>query len=444
MAIPGPAEGMKDCGIEWVGEIPCEWKISPLKFVLSCYGRIGFRGYTTADLVDIGEGPITLSPTNIINNKLSLKKCSYISWDKYYESPEIMLHSGDIVFVKTASVGKCAIYDSEEEATVNPQFVVLKDIKCDRRFLFYTLISPVIQIPVMFSVFGSVVGTITQKQLLSYRICLPTLLEQQAIADYLDERCSKIDEIISEATASIEEYKGLKQAVITDTVTKGLNKQIPLKNSGYDYIGDIPVHWSMCKVRHIGHPQNGISFGSDSYGEGYPFVSYGDVYRNYSLPEQVEGLIQSSDADRERYSVQKGDIFFTRTSETKEEIGFSCVCTKTIPNAVFAGFLIRVRPFNKKLDTGFAKYYFRSNHLRAYFVKEMNLVIRASLGQELLKGAPVLLPPIDEQKEIAVYLDKKCSLIDSIIDEKEAMIQELQAYKKSLIYEVVTGKRRVV
>ena len=272
----------------------------------------------------------------------------------------------------------------------------------------------------------------------------PPLDEQRAIADYLDERCSKIDEIISEATASIEEYKGLKQAVITDTVTKGLNKQIPLKNSGYDYIGDIPVHWSMCKVRHIGNAQNGISFGGDAYGEGYPFVSYGDVYRNFSLPEHVKGLIQSSDADRERYSVQKGDIFFTRTSETKEEIGFSCVCTKTIPNAVFAGFLIRVRPFNEKLDTGFAKYYFRSNHLRAYFVKEMNLVIRASLGQELLKGAPVLLPPIDEQKEIAVYLDKKCSLIDSIIDEKEAMIQELQAYKKSLIYEVVTGKRRVV
>ena len=231
--------------------------------------------------------------------------------------------------------------------------------------------------------------------------------------------------------------------MITDAVLKGLDRTVPLKNSGYDFIGEIPAHWDMCKVRHVGSLQNGVSFSGDAYGEGYPFVSYGDVYRNISLPEQVKGLIQSSEADRARYSVRKGDIFFTRTSETKEEIGFSSACEKTIPDAVFAGFLIRVRPFNDNLYTGFLKYYFRGNHLRSYFVKEMNLVIRASLGQELLKGAPVLIPPIDEQKRIADYLNKKCKLIDSIISEKEAMIRDLQAYKKSLIYEVVTGKRRV-
>lgn len=211
-----------------------------------------------------------------------------------------------------------------------------------------------------------------------------------------------------------------------------------MKDSGYEYIGNIPANWKICKVRHIGSPQNGISFGGDAYGEGYPFVSYGDVYRNFSLPKQVKGLIQSYDADRKRYSVQKGDIFFTRTSETKEEIGFSCVCEESIPDAVFAGFLIRIRPFNNKIDTGFAKYYFRSHHLRAYFVKEMNLIIRASLGQELLKGAPVLLPPKDEQQAIADYLDDRCSKIDEIIAEATASIEEYKELKQAVIFEAVT------
>ncbi|MCC6093863.1 MAG: restriction endonuclease subunit S [Eubacterium sp.] len=270
------------------------------------------------------------------------------------------------------------------------------------------------------------------------------LVEQSAIADYLDERCAKIDAIIDDSKKSIEEYKELKQAVIYEAVTKGLDKNVEMKDSGYDFIGRIPKHWRICKVRHIGTLQNGISKGGDSFGKGYPFVSYVDVYKNYSLPENVNSLVDSNEDDRRRYSVESGDIFFTRTSETIDEIGFSCVCKHTIPNATFAGFLIRLRPFNDWLDTNYAKYYFRSPHLRNYFVKEMNLVIRASLGQTLLKGAPLLLPPLNEQIRIGQSLDKKCSSIDNVISDKLKIIADLESYKKSLIYEVVTGKRRVV
>ena len=122
---------------------------------------------------------------------------------------------------------------------------------------------------------------------------------------------------------------------------------------------------------------------------------------------QVAGLIDSSDEERRNYSVESGDIFFTRTSETIEEVGFSSVCEETIPDATFAGFLIRVRPFTDDLVSGFAKYYFRSNHHRYYLVKQMNLVTRASLGQDLLKSMPVLVPPKEEQIRITAYLDKK-------------------------------------
>ena len=137
-------------------------------------------------------------------------------------------------------------------------------------------------------------------------------------------------------------------------------------------------------------------------------------------------------------------MLFTRTSETIEEIGFASTCIETIPNSVYSGFLIRFRPTSDKLFKGFSKYYFRSQVHRAYFVKQMNIVTRASLGQDLLKNLVVLLPPIDEQHSIASYLDTKCLEIDALIALKQAKIEELKDYKKSVIYEYVTGKKEVV
>jgi type I restriction enzyme S subunit len=275
-------------------------------------------------------------------------------------------------------------------------------------------------------------------------VILPPVDEQARIVECIDCKCAAINTVMEKTKVSIEEYKKLKQAVITQAVTKGVCDGRTMKDSGYDFIGEIPEEWEVCKVRHIGILQNGISKGGEFFGEGYPFVSYGDVYRNYTLPEAVSGLIQTTESERELYSVKKGDIFFTRTSETIEEVGFSSVCEKNMKDATFAGFLIRLRPFSERLDTGYAKYYFRSEHHRFYLVKEMNLVTRASLGQPLLKGMPVLLPCKEEQKEIADYLDKKCAAIDTLISKKEQFLTELENYKKSLIYEYVTGKKEVL
>ena len=272
---------------------------------------------------------------------------------------------------------------------------------------------------------------------------IPPLDEQAKIADYLDNGCASLDVMLTKPRSSIEEYKKLKQAVITQAVTKGVRGEREMKDSGVDYIGQIPAKWVLGKLRNVGDTQNGISKSSEFFGKGFPFVSYSDVYKNYSLPFAVSGLVESTPEEQERYSVKEGDIFFTRTSETIEEVGFSCVCEKDIPNATFAGFLIRVRPFSDKLHTPYAKYYFRSSHLRFYLVKEMNLVTRASLGQSLLKSMPVLLPPLEEQKEIANYLDAKCAEIDRLIAKKEQLVKELENYKKSLIFEYVTGKKEL-
>ena len=276
-----------------------------------------------------------------------------------------------------------------------------------------------------------------------YFLPLPPLSEQQKIADYLDKRCEKIDTAIDNQKQIIEKLKEYKQSLITETVTKGLNPNVKMKDSGIEWIGSIPEHWAVRKLRYLFSCQNGISKSGEYFGKGFPFVSYGDVYKNNIIPENVSQLCETNEEERERYSVKKGDIFYTRTSETIEEIGLTSICYQDIKDATFAGFLIRVRPTTQLLEIGFSKYYTSSNMHRRFFVKEMNLVTRASLSQELLKRLPILLPPIDEQQKIAEYLDKKCNQIDVAIKQKEETISKLEEYKKSLIFECVTGKKEV-
>lgn len=203
------------------------------------------------------------------------------------------------------------------------------------------------------------------------------------------------------------------------------------KDSGIEWLGEIPEHWEIVKLKYLGNFQNGISINSEAFGAGYPFVSYGDVYNNISIPFNVKGLVNSTEIDRKVYSVKQGDIFFTRTSETIDEIGISSVCLKTIENAVFAGFLIRFRAYKKNLDNNFTKFYFRRNLNQYFFAKENGLVTRASLSQELLGKLPVIIPPLKEQEQIANFLDEKCEQIANFIEKKEKLISLLKKTKAS-------------
>ena len=414
------ARKMKDSGIEWIGEIPEGWEVVPIKRL--CTMQAG-KNLTSEQIAPEGTYPVYGG--NGIRGFFSDYNCD----GQFLTVGRQGALCGNVHKIN----GK--VWATEHAVITTPSSYTILD------FLYYLLIGMDLNQYVSSTAAqpGLAVGT-----LLNLKTCYPcSTLEQTQISNYLNTKCSEIDVMLTKTRSSIEEYKKLKQAVITQAVTKGVRGKREMKDSGVDYIGQIPAKWVLGKLRNVGDTQNGISKSSEFFGKGFPFVSYSDVYKNYSLPFAVSGLVESTPEEQERYSVKEGDIFFTRTSETIEEVGFSCVCEKDIPNATFAGFLIRVRPFSDRLYTPYAKYYFRSTHLRFYLVKEMNLVTRASLGQSLLKSMPVLLPPLEEQKEIANYLDAKCAEIDGLIAKKEQLVKELEGYKKSLIYEVVTGKREV-
>ena len=422
---------MKDSGIEWIGEIPLEWGTSKMRYIGQYINGYAFK---PDDWSSEGKRIIRIQDLTGTNNNPNYYAGQLP--DKYNVT------AGDIL-VSWAATLDAFIWNNDDAWLNQHIFKAIYFPKVIDKNFFFWVLKEAMENMNNDNKHGIVMQHITLSVFSNFTIPLPPKLVQRRIANYLDRKCSQIDTIIARQEEVIEKLKAYKLSVITEAVTKGLNPNVPMKDSGIDFIGSIPETWRICRLRNIGTLQNGISKGGEFFGHGFPFVSYGDVYRNFSLPVQVAGLIDSSDEERRNYSVESGDIFFTRTSETIEEVGFSSVCEETIPDATFAGFLIRVRPFTDDLVPKFAKYYFRSNHHRYYLVKQMNLVTRASLGQDLLKSMPVLVPPKDEQISIAAYLDKKCGAIESSIEYKQRVIERLTAYKKSLIYEVVTGKKEV-
>ncbi|MCF9492633.1 restriction endonuclease subunit S [Vibrio diabolicus] len=216
-----PDAKMKDSGVEWLGEVPEHWKGTALKYITNIYGRIGFRGYTTNDIVEEGNGAITMSPSNISNGVVSFDKATYISWEKYYESPEIQLQKDDVVLVKTGStLGKAGYIDKLIcPTTLNPQLAVFKESSCCNKWLYYFLNTTLAKAYVNNSNSGGTVPTMSQEKILSYIAPTPPLKEQGEIAAYLDLEISKIDDLITKMNTMVDLINERKTALISAAVT---------------------------------------------------------------------------------------------------------------------------------------------------------------------------------------------------------------------------------
>lgn len=422
----------KDSGIEWIGKIPSDKNLLRNKYFLKY-----IKGKNPEQLNSECKGVPYVGASELDNLTGTPE---YENYTEQLELPQCT-NSNVLVLWDGARAG---LIGKNHCGAISSTIIKLEPNldKINENYLFYYLKG--FEKFLYDRVNGTTIPHMNRDYIEEIKWIDFTIDEQQKIAEYLDKKCGEIDRVIETEKSVIEKLKEYKQSIITEAVTKGLDKNTQFKDSSIEYIGNIPSNWNIKRLRYFATCQNGISKGGEFFGDGSPFVSYGDVYNNNVLPEVVEGLCMVTDTEKENYSVREGDIFFTRTSETIEEIAITCVCKKTIENATFAGFLIRVRPYTDELVVGYSKYYFASEIHRKFFVKEMNLVTRASLSQELLKKLPVLIPPKDEQQRIAEYLDKKCSEIDKAIGDKQQVIEKFTEYKKSLIYECVTGKRKVI
>ena len=213
---------LKDSGVDWIGEIPEHWEVRKLKAFCKAFGRIGFRGYTTADLVDEGEGAITISPSNIKENEMVFEKNSFLSWHKYNESPEIKIRENDILIVKTGSTyGKIGIVKNiPQKATINPQLLVLKNIEINPDYFYELLKSNIFQLQVEKNVIGSTIPTISETKILGFSVPVPIdEKEFDKISAYIHEINEKFFALINLKQQEIERLKEYKAVLIDNVVT---------------------------------------------------------------------------------------------------------------------------------------------------------------------------------------------------------------------------------
>lgn len=211
---------MKDSGIEWLGMIPKHWGLVKLKNKAKVNGRIGFRGYTTADLVPKGQGAYTIGGKHITNCVIDLSNPDFISWDKYYESPEIMVKKGDILMAQRGSLGKAALVREDiGDATINPSLVLLNSIAMNEVFLYYYLVSSSCLAYIDLLNTATAVPMISQNQIENIFVPIPSGKEQIQIADYLDRKTKEIDETTIMVSTQISDLKSYKSTLITEAVT---------------------------------------------------------------------------------------------------------------------------------------------------------------------------------------------------------------------------------
>lgn len=425
---------MKDSGVEWIGEIPAEWKTERLQWHL--------------EEINIPNSPV--QSENILSLTIEAGVIPYEEkgnqGNKAKENcEEYKLAYPDTLVVNSMNVIIGAVGISRYFGCVSPVYYVFKAAKGSNLHYIYYLFTNVGFQKEMRKYAKGIMEIrlrIAAADMLKLSIPLPSAAEQQRIATYLDEQCGEIDKVLAKTRESIEEYKKLKQSVITEAVTKGIRPDRPMKPSGIEWIGDIPEGWDICrKLSYL--CTRGISYGIvklyDPDDENGVFVlRCSDVLPGKISLENVRTVTQEVSQEYARTILTGGEIVIN----VRGTLGGCAV----VPNEL-KGFNIArevaVIPLSAHVSNKFYMYFLLSSAFREYEHSHLSGSVYVGLNIELLASTPVLTLPLSEQQEIVAYLDQQCAEIDRLIAKKEQIITELESYKKSLIYECVTGKREV-
>ena len=408
------ARKMKDSGIEWIGEIPERGETCRIKNVVTCHDE--WREPISAD-----------------KRENSLKLYDYYgasgvidTIDNYNVDSTVLLIGEDGANLRLRNLP--LVYRASGKFWVNNHaHILVVPSRNDYSFIAHLLESG----DFTNYITGSAQPKLSQFNLMRFPIAIPSLDEQKHISNYLDIECSRIDAMLTKTRSSIEEYKKLKQAVITQAVTKGVRGERETKESKLPWASKIPKAWNICAIRHIMFECKERT--KDGHEE------------QLSVTQQF-GIIKSSDASIANPSlslddwriVAIGDIVFNKY---KAHSGVFFV-------SPFSGIVTFNYSVYRCFPNCYAKYFeyqYKTHGCISEFRTRMHGVgnsISPLYTKDLMK-IKVVYPPLDEQKEIANYLDAKCAEIDKLIAKKEQLVKELESYKKSLIYEVVTGKRGV-
>lgn len=430
---------MKDSGIPWVGMIPFDWKVLPAGGVFSEVKEKNHNNqYTNPFSFRYGE--IVDKKIGDIDENLEETLSAY-----RVVSPNTIMLNGlnlnyDFITQRVAIVKKKGIITSAYLA-VKPD-----ETRVEPRFMLYLLKSYDFH-QVLHSVGTGIRKTLKYQDFKNLKIIAPDRDTQQRLADYLDEECARIDAIITDAKVSIENYKQWKTAIISEAITTGIHSDICTRDSGCERIGAIPEHWTVRKMKtFVNDVSSGLSaITGDTAAEesGKYVLRTSSVSTGVFKPDEVKSVLTNA-LDRLICPVERDTLIMSRMN-TASMVGYCAYVADDYPDCFLPDKLWKIHT----KDTLMAKYaWFLINapvsHDWFASVATGTSLSMLNISLSDFYNLIVAVPPIDEQKEICEFLDDRCSKIDACISEKQTLISDLESYKKSLIYEVVTGKRKVV
>ena len=427
---------MKNSGIPWIGEIPSHWQVFQTSTLFHEHKEKNL-GEKEKNLLSLSYGQIKRKD---INSSEGLLPQSFETYN--------VVQGGDIIFrltdlqndKRSLRTGLC-----KEKGIITSAYVSIRaNTDVDSRYFHYLYHSYDI-CKVFYGMGDGVRQGMNYDDLRKLLVLLPPIPEQQSIADFLDKKCREIDEMVSLQEKIIEELKAFKQSVITEVVCRGLNPDVPMKDSGIEWIGLIPNEWEARIGKKLYLANDGGVWGEEPMGSG-------DTAVLRSTEQDIDGrLMIESPAYRHlsareiaSATLQEGDLIITKSSGSPAHIGKTSIIdakTAAMP-CCFSNFIQRIRV------NGFPKYYWYA--FNSYPTKkQFDYLSTTTTGINNINSSTIdnvffAVPPIKEQQAIADYLDEKCGEIDALIAVKQSKIDALREYKKSIIYEYITGKREVL
>ncbi len=421
---------MKDSGIEWIGEIPVGWEVIKTKFAASLYTGNSIKDEEKGLYEDPANAIpyIATKDIDVSNNSVDYVNGMFV---KTSDSSFVRASSGDtLMCIEGGSAGRKKAKIDREVCFVN-KLCCFHAEHIDSHYLFFVLNSPHYESEFQINLEG-LIGGVSKSKLRNFLLPLPPLPEQQKIADYLDEKCGKIDLVIAKSEEIIEKLKAYKLSLITETVTKGLDPNAPMKDSGIEWIGEIPCHWHILRIKWLLNERNERSLS----GKEEPLSmsqKYGLVPTRCmdTIPNMASTFVGAK-------LCYKNDLVFNKL---KAHLGVFAV--SHYDGLVSPDYAVYYS--NTKVNLKYLEFLFKTPQYIGEF-KKKSTGVGAGLTRLYtsdLYSIYCAFPPLPEQQKIADYLDAKCAAIDKNIADRQTLIEKLTAYKKSLIYEAVTGKKEI-
>ena len=424
---------MKDSGIEWIGKVPEEWGITKIKFTTQLNGRIGWQGLTSAEYKE--EGPYLITGTDFLDGKINFETAVHIDEKRWFEAKQIQVENGDLLITKDGTVGKVAIIEGlMEKASLNSGVLRIQTTEViSRRFLFYVLKSDVFWLWFNYTNSGaSTILHLYQNVFDEFSYAFPkSLFEQTQIADFLDKKVAQLDKVKSLLEEQIKTLEDYRQSLIYETVTKGLDKTVPLKDSGVDWIGQIPEGWGVKKHKYIMSKTKTLC----SHYSGQKILS---LTRQGVITRDVESGKGKMPASFDGYQfLTRGDLLLCLFDIDVTPRCVGIVESDGLTSPAYSRFKVSE-------DSNVYYYYYLflamdDDKVLLHLAKNL----RNSLTEADFGDIKTIVPPYKEQVIIANYLNKKTVLIDKLIQLKKVQIENINKQRQTLIYDVVTGKRRV-